>query len=431
MRKKPSGQKYRNLYAREGSCSIYYQRHVDDRRVRFSTMTDDWDHAAAVRDLFEQRGGVGMGMFAAATVPSFGEAAERYLRESTGHLAATTQDDRTCLLRPMGLLTRYWGATRIDQITKGALLEWWATEVTGRGRAHKTGMNYLDAIAGVLGYAVDLGELVESPVDSLRVTLRRRRRTQRGRAEDSGGAHVNPIVSAVGLRRFVEVSQELGGTLCGNGKALIRHRMGHVADMLMLDAGLRLGEVTGLRWSDVALGSGPDDPDRCLVIQRSVSRGEAEGPTKSGRSRRVQLSRRLRSVLREHWVAQGQPGLSERVLPRFNGRNYSARHFDEVIRRAGLAGHTPKDLRDTYASWLVSLGAPVVWVSESLGHSNLAITARHYTRWMGDAAVRQITPRLESGDVWPDLLARVVATIAPESTPKRPHVHFGETVTSC
>ena len=134
---------------------------------------------------------------------------------------------------------------------------------------------------------------------------------------------------------------------------------GHVADMLMIDAGLRLGEVTGLRWGDVAWGSEPNDPARCLVIQRSVSRGEAEGPTKSGRARRVQLSRRLRSVLRQHWVAEGQPRGGDRVLPRFNGRNYRVRHFDEVLRRTGLAGHTPKDLRDTFASWLVSLGAPV------------------------------------------------------------------------
>jgi len=65
-------------------------------------------------------------------------------------------------------------------------------------------MNYLDAIAGVLGHAVDLGELPESPVDAFRLTLRRRRRTQRGRAERVGGAHVTPIESAAGLARFIE-----------------------------------------------------------------------------------------------------------------------------------------------------------------------------------------------------------------------------------
>ena len=36
---------------------------------------------------------------------------------------------------------------------------------------------------------------------------------------------------------------------------------------------------------------------------------------------------------------------------------------------------------------------------------------------MDDAAGRQFTSELDSGDVWPDLLARVGATIDPESTP--------------
>jgi hypothetical protein len=59
----------------------------------------------------------------------------------------------------------------------------------------------------------------------------------------------------------------------------------------------------------------------------------------------------------------------------------------------------------------------VAWVSESLGHSNWAVTARHYARWVDDAMGRQFTPELDSGDVWPDLLARVGATIDPESPP--------------
>ena len=57
MRKRPKGRKYRNLTARGGV--IYYQRVVDQRRVRVSTKTDDWDEAAAVRDLYEERKGIG------------------------------------------------------------------------------------------------------------------------------------------------------------------------------------------------------------------------------------------------------------------------------------------------------------------------------------------------------------------------------------
>ncbi len=40
---------------------------------------------------------------------------------------------------------------------------------------------------------------------------------------------------------------------------------------------------------------------------------------------------------------------------------------------------------------------------------------------MEDAAERQFTPEPDSGDVWPDLLARVGATSDPETTPNALH----------
>jgi len=87
------------------------------------------------------------------------------------------------------------------------------------------------------------------------------------------------------------------------------------------------------------------------------------------------------------------------------------------MRRAGLAGHTREDLRDTSASWRVNLGVPVAWVSDALGHWSWAVTARHYARWVDDAASRELPPELGAGDVWPDALARVGARSEPETTP--------------
>lgn len=57
MKPKPSGPKYRNLFGRGGA--IYYQRVVNLTRVRFSCETTDWDEAATVRDVYEQRKGIG------------------------------------------------------------------------------------------------------------------------------------------------------------------------------------------------------------------------------------------------------------------------------------------------------------------------------------------------------------------------------------
>jgi hypothetical protein len=107
----------------------------------------------------------------------FGE--KRYLEWAT-HLARTTQEDRRGMLRtasqdlPEDALRAYFGRMPVDEIRKPLLLEWWAAEVEGKGRAAKTGRNYLDALSGVLALAVDSEVLEASPVDGFRAILRRR-----------------------------------------------------------------------------------------------------------------------------------------------------------------------------------------------------------------------------------------------------------------
>ena len=76
-----------------------------------------------------------------------------------------------------------------------------------------------------------------------------------------------------------------------------------------------------------------------------------------------------------------------------------------------------EDRRDTFASWLVSLGAPLPWVSKALGHSDWSITARHYAKWMEDAGAGRGIGPLDDGELWPDLLARVRPASDPETHP--------------
>jgi len=419
MKSKPKGAKYRNLVARDGK--VYYERLIDGLRIRFACRTSDWDEAAGVRDLYEQRR-AGRGFVVA---PLFGEFAQRYLKEAMADLAATTREDRVKLLRgavdkrPAGIVTRGFAGLRLDAVTKPMLLDWWQREVEARGRSPRTGLVYLSALAAVFNYAVDLDLLSENPVDGLRGTLRRRRRTKRGRASADRAAHVRPIESPAELRRFIEVSSAAyANRFPHSGNKRLHRWRGHVADLLMLDAGLRTGEVSGLRWRDVSFGRDAGDLSRCLVIRESRARGRHDGAPKSGRERRVALSLRLRRTLREHWVASGQPGPMERVVPAFRAPNYAARHFADVLRQAGLGEHTAKDLRDTYASQLLSAGVPLPYVSAQLGHSDIAVTARHYSKWCGGDGYRQPLT-LREGEVPADLLARLDAvggTLEPRMT---------------
>jgi hypothetical protein len=190
MRAKPQGRKYRNLIARGGS--IYFERVIDGERKRFSTKTADWNQAAATRDLYEQRRAQGKTPTRGAA-PKFADLAERYLREATAHLAGSTREDRGAQLGPDGILTRYFGPMRADEVTRAVLLAWWHSAVEDAGRDEKTGLTYLSALSGVFGYAVDLELLEANPVDGLRGTLRRRRRTKRGRAAASRAGRIRPL----------------------------------------------------------------------------------------------------------------------------------------------------------------------------------------------------------------------------------------------
>jgi integrase len=419
IKPKPRGERYRNLHARGGS--IYYEAVVGGVRRCVSLKTADWKLAA--ERAVEHRQAHGTGRAAKAEVPLFDAFAAKYLEEATTGLAGTTREDRRKLLRPAegerppGIVTQAFSGMRLDAITRPVLLSWWQTEVEAKGRSQSTGMNYLSALSGVLGYATDLELLSENPVDAFRFTLRRRRRTKQGRAEATRGRHKHPLESAKALAAFVRASEEIGATRRVESKRpILKHQHGHVADLLQLDAGLRIGEVAGLRWRDIVWGTDPNDTTRALMIRESLARGKHEGPPKSGRGRKVALSRRLRAILRDFWVACGQPAPGERVLPRFNPRNYAQRHFKLVCERAGLERHTPKDLRSSFVSWLLTCGVQLAYVSEQAGHGDVSVTGAHYGKWAEGNAYR-LSLRVRDGEVPADLIARLCEDEESHQTP--------------
>ena len=99
------------------------------------------------------------------------------------------------------------------------------------------------------------------------------------------------------------------------------------------------------------------------------------------------------------------PGPDVRVLAEFHGGNFRGREWRRILARAGLGHWSPKDLRDTFASHLLTRGVSPAYVSFQLGHADWSVTARHYARWTaGDQYVEP--ERLQHGEVPADLLAR-------------------------
>jgi len=66
-----------------------------------------------------------------------------------------------------------------------------------------------------------------------------------------------------------------------------------------------------------------------------------------------------------------------RVITWKNPRTYS-KHFEMVVKEAGLQGITPHKLRHTFASELLNEGVDIQTISELLGHKDSSITAKFY-----------------------------------------------------
>lgn len=56
--------------------------------------------------------------------------------------------------------------------------------------------------------------------------------------------------------------------------------------------------------------------------------------------------------------------------------------FKRARGKAKLPAFRLYDLRHTYASLLLSAGAPITYVSAQLGHVNPSTTLRYYARWI-------------------------------------------------
>lgn len=85
--------------------------------------------------------------------------------------------------------------------------------------------------------------------------------------------------------------------------------------------------------------------------------------------------------------------------------NFQHRTWRRVLKRADIGPRTIKDLRDTFASQLLSAGVQLGYVSQQLGHADVSVTARHYARWCGGNAYREPLSLLED-EIPADFLAR-------------------------
>jgi len=136
---------------------------------------------------------------------------------------------------------------------------------------------------------------------------------------------------------------------------------------MALRAGLRKGELIAVKWGDIQFGTSEDDPNRYLLVQRNFLHGKFTTP-KSKKSRRVDLSRELRSCLLElrdtrllAAMMAGKTGIADDLI--FHSKagtvldpnNLVHYHFLPCLEHAGLRRVRFHDLRHTFGSLLIQV----------------------------------------------------------------------------
>ena len=133
--------------------------------------------------------------------------------------------------------------------------------------------------------------------------------------------------------------------------------------LLLLNTGLRRGELLNLQWADVSLDRNP----------QVTVRGEG---AKSGQTRHVELNSTAVDTLRK-WRAQTE-GDGLVFLAPHGGRFRDLSNLWEKLRPdAGIKNLRLHDLRHDFASRLAMAGVDLAVIRELLGHSDFALTLRY------------------------------------------------------
>jgi len=159
----------------------------------------------------------------------------------------------------------------------------------------------------------------------------------------------------------------------------LEHRFG-LEVLIMLELGLRRGELCALRWDDIGF-------DTLSVSIHSTasytkSGGLEVGLTKTRNSTRIlPISPEFASYLWQHRGSGYIVGGTTPIIPHTWGEKHLNKFWDDFCKEhPGAATYTARELRHTCGTRLYAKTKDIYAVSKFLGHSSVEITTRYYIK---------------------------------------------------
>ncbi|TAK14481.1 MAG: site-specific integrase [Anaerolineae bacterium] len=292
------------------------------------------------------------------------------------------------------------------KLTLGEYLNRWLKDIEGSVRP-KTRFQYIGIVNNhlipQLG-KIKLGDLQPHQVQQLYNSLREQGHSQRNVqlihsvlhralkvASKQGLIGRNPA-SAVALPKIS--TKEMKVLDDNQARQMMIAAAGHRYEALLhlaVTTGMRMGELLGLKWTDLDWASG------ILTVHRQVQRLPGKGfvfpepKTKAGR-RMIELGPNTIRLLGEHRNQQEleskRPSWQENglIFPSNKGTPADQRNlnriFKELLKHAGLPEIRFHDLRHTAATLMLLNGIPLMVVSRRLGHSKPSVTLDIYGHYL-------------------------------------------------
>jgi integrase/recombinase XerC len=251
----------------------------------------------------------------------------------------------------------------------GADLARYRGRVASSGLAPASQGQALAAVRSFLGWAGMVGAH-QLPLEVIRTALRTPRAT---------------TLQRYNIVTEPEIASLLATTVAVRERALLG---------VLLGAGLRVAEVSGLDVSDIVEDQ---DGETALFVRSGKGRRDRVVPV------RPEVDRLLRQYLGATGRYLGEAGplfvAHDRGAAKRAGKRLSARTMRELVREradaAGIAAKrvSPHALRHTFAMRALRHGGNVVAVSKLLGHSSIA-TTQLYVSSLANSELRAAIPKL-------------------------------------
>ena len=189
----------------------------------------------------------------------------------------------------------------------------------------------------------------------------------------------------------------------------------YIAFYLALTTGMRRGEILALRWQDIDLDNHKVSVNQSLVRVKEGGLIFQEPKTKLAK-RTINISSHLFSLLQDHKERQN-------IVIKSEGKNYRSdldlifcnnlgepicprnftRHFERLLKKAGLDRIPFHSLRHTYSTICLQEKVDIKTIQENLGHHSSAFTMDVYSS-VTDKMKRDASDKVDS----------LISTLMPE-----------------